>query len=117
MAEFVSNITLGELYLSIIGISVVCEVLWRIIDAVIKAMNKAKAPENEQNRRISQAEKDIAEIRKMLSNDDSRLKELEDSNRIIQKSLLALLKHGIDGNEIDSMKSAQKEIEDYLINR
>lgn len=117
MADFVSNITLGELYLSIIGVSVVCNALWRIIDGIIKMLSKAKAPEDEQNRRITAAEKDIADIRKMLSKDDGRLKELEDSNRIIQKSLLALLKHGIDGNEIESMRSAQKEIEDYLINR
>lgn len=117
MAEFVSNITLGQLYLSIIGISIVCNALGKVVDALIRAWSKAKAPEDEQNRRITAAEKDIAEIRKMLNHDDGRLKEIEECNRLTQRGLLALLRHGIDGNDIQAMKEVQSDIEKFLINK
>lgn len=117
MAEFVGSVTLKELYLNLVAISIACGGLWRFVDWVIKVWTKAKTPEKKQDERIAQAEKDIAEIRKMLHNDDNRLKELEDSNRLIHKALLSLLKHGIDGNDIESMRTAQREIEEYLINK
>lgn len=117
MAEVVSNITLGQLYLSIIAISIVCNTLGRILDSLFKLWTKAKAPEAEQDRRISKAEEDIAEIRKMLNNDNGRLKEIEGSNRLTQRALLELLKHGIDGNNINEMQRVRSDIENYLINK
>ncbi len=47
----------------------------------------------------------------------NRLNEAEKGNAITQRALLALLSHGIDGNDVDAMRQAKKELTDYLINR
>ena len=33
------------------------------------------------------------------------------------KALLALLRHGIDGNDVEGMKKVKSELEQYLIDR
>ena len=35
----------------------------------------------------------------------------------MQRALLALLSHGIDGNEIDGMRRAKTELETYLTSK
>lgn len=117
MAEVVSNITLGQLWLAILGVSAVCSVLSKIIESVVKFFSKAKEPEKEQDRRISELENSVSELKKMLSNDDNRLNDFEESNRLTMVALLSLLKHGIDGNDIEAMKEARSDLERYLINK
>jgi len=56
-------------------------------------------------------------VEKHLSNDNTRLDEIEQGNRVTVKALLALLKHAIDGNEIKGLKDATTELNDYLINK
>ena len=53
----------------------------------------------------------------LLDNDNKRLKELEDSNKIIMQSMLALMSHAIDGNHTEDLKEARDELQKYLIRR
>ena len=48
--------------------------------------------------------------------DDKRLKDARECNHVITKGVLALLDHGINGNNIDQMKDARHDVETYLIN-
>lgn len=77
---------------------------------VISFVNKLKAPNKLQNTRLDRHDQ-------MLNNDDIRLKTLEKSSTITIKALLALLQHGIDGNDIESMKKVKRELEEYLIGK
>lgn len=77
---------------------------------VISFVNKLRAPNKLQNTRLDKHDQ-------MLNNDDVRLKTLEKSSTITIKALLALLQHGIDGNDIESMKKVKHELEEYLIGR
>ena len=54
---------------------------------------------------------------KLLDNDDKRLKEIENSNRMILQCLLVIINHDITGNGIEKMKTARDELQEYLINR
>lgn len=54
---------------------------------------------------------------KLLDNDNKRLKEIEDSNRMILQCLLIIINHDITGNGIDRMKSARDELQEFLINK
>lgn len=42
---------------------------------------------------------------------------MEDANSATIRALLALLNHGIDGNNIKQMQDAKELLQDYLINR
>ena len=60
-----------------------------VIVLIANLIRKAKSPNEIQNHRIA----------------------------VLQHAILALLAHGIDDNNIDSLKSAKKDLEEYLISR
>ena len=95
-----------------------------VITLIFKLVNRVKAPEIKQNERISALEtriKEIEEKNKVFTqyfiNDDKRFKAIERSNKITQSALLALLKHSINGQDIESLKKAEKSIEEFLIEK
>lgn len=86
-------------------------------EKIAKVIRAAKAPNDEQDRRITAAEKDINDIKGFLAKDKKRLDTLEEGNRVTQRALLALLGHGLDGNNQKQMAEAKAELESHLINR
>ena len=58
---------------------------------------------------------DRVEFLRYFKNDKERLDAIEQGNRVTQQAILALLRHGIDGNDVDGMKDAEKNLHDYLI--
>ena len=94
------------------------------IGVITKALEKAKAPETEQNNRLDEHEKRlnaldeiIEKFKQYFDNDDKRFAAIEKSNKITQSALLALLKHSLNGNDTESLKAAEKSIEEYLIDK
>lgn len=94
------------------------------IGVITKAIDKARAPENEQNKRLDDCEKRlnalddvVVKFREYFDNDDKRFKAIEKSNKITQSALLALLKHSLNGNDTTSLKEAEKSLEEYLIDK
>ena len=86
------------------------------VEKIIKAVKAAKAPEQRQNDEIKEIKKRLDNVEKELSRDEKHLKDVRDCNHVITKGVLALLDHGINGNNIDQMKDARHDVETYLIN-
>lgn len=86
-----------------------------VVALAITLGRKVKSPAEEQDRRITLCEEGIKEIRLKLDKDLIRLNHLEYGDRVTQKALLALLRHGIDGNDIDAMRAARDELDEYLV--
>ena len=59
----------------------------------------------------------ILELEKKSASEVKRLADLEEGMIITQRALLALLAHGIDGNDIEAMRNAKEELTNYLIER
>ena len=100
------------------GILAVCAGISCIAAAVgwvIKGINAAKRPREEIEKRLETCEKTIEDHNRFFLNDKRRLESIEDGNRVTQKAILALLSHGIDGNDVEAMRSARDELQDYLI--
>lgn len=100
------------------GILAVCAGISCIAAAVgwvIKGINAAKRPREEIEKRLEACEKTIEDHNRFFLNDKRRLESIEDGNRVTQKAILALLSHGIDGNDVEAMRSARDELQDYLI--
>lgn len=87
------------------------------IAVLIKWRDTRAAPDQEQNARITTLEGRMDVVEKYLTNDDNRIKEMERGSRVTQKAILALLKHALDGNEIDGLKQATSELNEYLISK
>ena len=85
-------------------------------DKIVRAWKAVKAPENNQNDRLDKVEKDVKDIKEKLERDNRRLDDNANANHVTQEALLALLEHGLHGNNIDQMNNAKKKLETYLIN-
>lgn len=85
--------------------------------AIYKLISFLRSPELDQTKRIERLEQRMDEHERRLNRDRDALEEITTSTRMNQKALLALLAHGIDGNEVETMRNAKHEMETYLINR
>lgn len=116
--------TPAELVSIILGICAAIVTISAAIGVIAKLIVKAKAPEVEQNkrldtidRRLDDIDKTIATFREYFTNDDNRFRAIEKSNKVTQTALLALLKHSLNGNDITSLKEAERSLEEYLIDK
>lgn len=101
-------------------------VLAAVITLVYNVYKKANAPNERQDRQITGIEKRvdghdtvISKIMGMLDNDKRRLDDLESeqriTNRVIIQTLQVLVRHGIDGNNTEELKAADKALNGYLL--
>lgn len=84
---------------------------------IIAVINKIKAPNKIQNERLDRHEAMLKRHEEKLNNDNNRLINIEKEMTITLKALLALLRHDIDGNDIESMKKVRDDLQSYLIER
>jgi hypothetical protein len=87
------------------------------LEKIVKAVKAAKAPNVHQDERLDALEGRMDKVEGKLDHDNDRLKDIETGNRVTQRAILALLDHGIDGNNIDQMQHAKAELQEHLINR
>ena len=120
----VIQFTPAQLIALILSVCAAIVTISAAIGVIAKALDKARAPEKEQNERLDAHEKRlnaldeiVVKFREYFDNDDKRFKAIEKSNKITQNALLALLKHSINGNDIESLKEAEKSLEEYLIEK
>lgn len=87
------------------------------VEKVSKAIKAAKAPNTEQGERLDALEKWREDVDRRLENGSQHFRSLDEGSRVTQLALLALLDHGIDGNNIQQMQHAKEELQNHLINR
>lgn len=87
------------------------------VAVIVRVIQKAKQPEESQNKRIENLEKKVERFEQLFDNDNKRLIELEKGNRIMQQSMLALLSHAINGDDVDGLKKAKDNLQTYLIDK
>ena len=102
---------------ALLGLATIINTVGSAVEKVSKAKRSLKAPNDEQDRRIAIIEKDVENIKAFLDSDKKRLSALEKGNGVWMRGMLALLGHGLDGNNQKEMAAARKELEEYLINR
>ena len=90
----------------IIGFCVFITTLW----GVYKIVKELKKPNDDLKNAV--AKHDV-----LLDHDNKRLKEIEDSNKMILQCLLVIINHDITGNGIDKMKAARDELQNFLITK
>lgn len=76
-----------------------------------------KAPDTVQNDRLAALEADMEKVKQFLAHDKSAIEWLTEGDKVTKHAILALLGHGIDGNNKEEMIKSKHELESYLINR
>lgn len=87
------------------------------IGAIVKLIRWLKRPEVRQDENIGKLTSRMDTVENKLSKDKERLEDLETGLKYTLESLLALLSHALDGNDIDGMKKAKKHLNEYLIQK
>lgn len=85
------------------------------IEKIAKAVRVVKAPEEAQNGEIEKVKVRLDKLEISLKKDEGKIEASKECNRVLTKGMLALLEHGINGNNIDQMRDAKKDVEAYLI--
>ena len=88
-----------------------------VITLIYGLMKFAGTPNRSQNRRLDALEAWKEQVDSRLKTGDDHFKAIDDGNRITQKAILALMKHAINGNDIDDLKKAEKSLEEYLVDK
>lgn len=91
--------------------------IYTTIEKIVSVVKIAKKPNDEQNERLDALEKRVENVEQRLDIGNSKFENIADSNRVSHKALLALLAHGIDGNNIEQLKEAKEELQNHLINK
>lgn len=105
-----------ELWPTILAAASAIVLLSNAIEKIVKAVKVAKAPEQRQDDEIKEIKKRLEKVEREILSDEKQLKDARECNHVITKGVLALLDHGINGNNIDQMKEARSDVEQYLIN-
>lgn len=106
-----------ELYTFLMAMCGVIISMSAAVAVIVRVIHKVKQPEVSQNKRIDELEKEVEKFKQLFDNDNKRLIELEKGNRIMQQSMLALLSHALNGNDVDSLKKAKDNLQNYLIDK
>ena len=109
--------TPAEIWAAILAVASAIVLLSNAAEKISKAVQAAKAPNLQQNQRLEALEKWKEGVDSKLDNDKRHLDAIDESNRVTQVALLALLDHGIDGNNTKQMQHAKEELQNHLINR
>ncbi len=105
-----------EMWPTVLAAASAIVLLSNAVEKIVKAVKAAKAPEQRQNDEIEGIKERLDKIEREILLDEKQLKDARECNHVITKGVLALLDHGINGNNIDQMKEARQDVEKYLIN-
>lgn len=102
---------------AVLAVAGVVNTLGSAVEKIIKVVKAAKTPNEAQNDRLDELERWRKDVDQRLVNGNTHFDSIDASTRVTQRALLALLSHGIDGNNIKDMEAAKHEIETYLISK
>ena len=95
-------------------------VVLALLGAYTTIMNAVKTWREEKQRKdapVNTMEEQVRNHDEQLQRGRERIEDLEESNRIIMRALMAMLSHEINGNSDDRLRASFDEIQAYLIDR
>lgn len=107
----------ASLFAAILAICAEISCIGAAIAWIVKGVQTARTPSKKIEERLAAVERAIEEHKNFFASDKRRLETIEEGNRVTQKAILALLSHGIDGNDVEAMRVAKSELQEYLIGK
>ena len=108
-----SDITFGQLA----GLAALVLVLVGAYNTIMNAVKNYREEKSRKDKPVSSLEAKVNDHEERLGRDDRRINDLEESNRIIMRALMAMLSHEINGNSDEKLRASYDEIQQFLIDR
>lgn len=100
--------------LIVIGLPSAINTIGNAIEKISKAKRAVEAPNAAQDEKIEDHEKRISRLERHQENDHKELAAIREYNRISALAQIALLDHGLDGNNVKPMQDAKNELNHWL---
>jgi len=101
----------------LVGTVAVILLLVGIYNTVMTAIKNAREEKKRRSEPVNTLEDTVKDHDEKLKRDHERLTDLENSNRVMMRAMMALLSHEINGNSDDKLKASLDEIQQYLIRK
>ena len=99
------------------GLAAVVLILVGAYNTIMTAVKNYRDERKRRSAPVNELETKVNDHEEKLTSNHKRLIDLEDSNRIILRALMAMLSHEINGNSDDKLKDSFDEIQKYLIQK
>ena len=101
----------------LIGTAAVILLLVGVYNTIMGAIKTAREEKRLKDQPVNNLENTVEDHTKKLKNDHERITQLEDSNRIIMRALMAVMSHEVNGNSTEKLQKSMDEIQQFLIER
>lgn len=104
-------VTLSEIESFFVVLLAICSAIITVGGAINLIANWKKQS------RVERHDKEIKDHEQRIRSLEDKTKEQDSFIKVLCTSILALVSHEINGNSLDKLKDAQKELQDFLINK
>ena len=99
---------------AVLGLPGAINTIGSAIEKIAKAKRAVEAPNAAQDEKIADHERRLERLERHQENDHKELAAIREYNRISALAQIALLDHGLDGNNIKPMENAKTELNNWL---
>lgn len=116
-AKSTENVTLQDIWTIIAWGAAALVLLVNAWEKGVAVYHALKAPNAAQDDRLGALERRMEKVETFLAKDKVAIDGLTEGDKVTKRAILALLGHGIDGNNTEEMIKSKHEMETYLIER
>ena len=116
--------TIGQAWAVILSVCGGIVTIAAVVGIVVRLVSFFRRPEQRQDNRLDALTERLDKLEaksdlymQYFENDKRKIELIEKGNQVTQHALLALLANAIDGNDVDALKTATKNLEEFLIMR
>ena len=110
MEKFSAN----DVWFAIVVLVIVLGAILGVAEKIISIKKKVREPEYKQDNKIMELESRLEKVEYKLKNADKHFDKIDDGIYVLMIGSLALLDHGLDGNNIEAMSEAKKQMQEHL---
>lgn len=110
MEKFTAN----DIWFAFVVVVVVSGAVLAVVDKFLSVKQKAKEPEEIQDTKLKELEVRVEKVENKLESAEKHSDKIDNGIYVLMLGSLALLDHGLDGNNIEAMSEAKKKLQEHL---
>lgn len=109
-----ADLTADDVWFAFAVMVIVVGAILGVIDKILSIKRKTKEPEKLQNNMIKDLELRVQKVENKLKFAEKHSDKIDNGIYVLMLGSLALLDHGLDGNNIEAMSEAKKKLQEHL---
>lgn len=117
MEKYVTSNNMAMALLFILGVCYCFNLIYSTVVNAGKIKAQNEAPITDLDRRVKYLEDEIRAYKTRFKMYEENVEQIQNQDRILMKSVKALLNHGIHNGNTDEMEKAASEIDEFLMQK